>query len=76
MATHNIGDKVLLPATIMSIQQDESGTYFELKIKTNNKINTLHCEEEDIVVPETTTTTPSETTPTETNTTENTTTEP
>lgn len=72
MANYNVGDKVMIPATITGVTIDETGSYFELKVKANNKIVNLHCEEEDIVVANTTTsseTTPSETTP-ETNTTE------
>jgi deoxycytidine triphosphate deaminase len=73
--TYNVGDKVNLPATITGITVDETGSYFDLKIKANNKIVNLHCEEEDIVKPEST---PSQTdiTPSETDTETDTTTEP
>lgn len=63
MATYNVGDKVMVPATVSGINVDETGLYLDLKIKANNKIVNLHCEEEDISQSESSeTTTDTETT--------------
>ena len=62
MAKFAVGDKVTLPGTVTSVHSDESGDYYEVKVKANNKITNISCEEEDLVEVTTTTETPSETT--------------
>lgn len=63
MAKFNVGDKVLIPGTVVSATSDETGVYYEVKIKANNKLVSFHCEEEDLTEK---TETPSDTTsPTE-----------
>lgn len=65
MAKFNVGDKVLIPGTIVSATMDETGDYYEVKVKTNNKLSTFHCEEEDLIEKTETTTPTDTTTPTE-----------
>lgn len=67
MAKFNVGDKVLIPGTVVSATSDETGVYYEVKIKANNKLVSFHCEEEDLTEKtETPSSTPSDTTsPTE-----------
>ena len=48
MAKYAVGDKVNIPGTVVSIHSDETGDYFEIKVKANNKMITINCEEEDI----------------------------
>ncbi len=48
MAKFNVGDKVSVPGTIVSLTADESGEYYEVKVRANNKIVHIRCEEEDI----------------------------
>lgn len=62
MSKYAVGEKVSIPATVISLTSDESGDYYELKLKANNKIVNIRVEEEDIVANSTTS---SETTPTE-----------
>lgn len=49
MAKFNVGDKIFIPGTVVSCTLDESGDYYEVKVKANNKLTTIHCEEEDLV---------------------------
>lgn len=66
MAKFNVGDKVFIPGTVVSITSDETGVYYEVKLKANNKLTSLHCEEEDLNEVTTASTTPTEDTTSET----------
>lgn len=65
MAKFSVGDKVLIPGTIVSNTSDETGVYYEVKVKANNKLTSFHCEEEDLVEKTESTTSTETTTPTE-----------
>lgn len=52
MAKFAVGEKVTIPGTIMSLREDESGTYYEVKVRATNTTKTISFEEEDITANE------------------------
>ena len=58
MAKFAVGEKVTIPGTVMSLREDESGTYYEVKVRATNTTKTISFEEEDIAPVETDTTEP------------------
>lgn len=48
MAKFSVGEKVTIPGTIVSLHEDESGTYYNVKVRAANSTKTINFEEEDI----------------------------